>query len=127
MLLNRKRIEKEFPRRPQFRSLAAPGQALWRDIGHAEAAQQEGFRIAINGGFHRNCKISKTTPCKVADGRRNRRFEPILDTSGKSAAFFIIAKSVKMTAGAQRRLFDVTSGETPSSMIGRSIETASMH
>jgi hypothetical protein len=31
-------------------------------------------------------KISKTTPCKVAGGRRNRRFEPILDTSGKSAA-----------------------------------------
>jgi hypothetical protein len=50
-----------------------------------------------------------------------------LDTSGKSAAFFIIVKSVKMTAGAQRRLFDVTSGETPSSMIGRSIVTASMH
>jgi hypothetical protein len=31
-------------------------------------------------------KISKTTPCKVAGDRRNRRFEPILDTSGKSAA-----------------------------------------
>jgi hypothetical protein len=31
-------------------------------------------------------KILKTTPCKVAGGRRNRRFEPILDTSGKSAA-----------------------------------------
>src|ERR1700722_1084494 len=31
-------------------------------------------------------KISKTTPCKVAVGRRNRRLEPILDRSGKSAA-----------------------------------------
>src|SRR3977135_503219 len=31
-------------------------------------------------------KISKTTPCKVAGGRRQRRFGPILDTSGKSAA-----------------------------------------
>jgi hypothetical protein len=31
-------------------------------------------------------KISKTTPCKVAAGRRNRRFELILDPSGKSAA-----------------------------------------
>ena len=40
---------------------------------------------------------------------------------------FIIAKSVKTTAGAQRRLFGVASGETPSPMIGRCIVTASMH
>src|SRR6267378_2283018 len=31
-------------------------------------------------------KISKTTPCKVAGARRQGRFGPILDTSGKSAA-----------------------------------------
>src|SRR6266566_8389247 len=31
-------------------------------------------------------KISKTTPCKVAGGRRQGRFGQILDTSGKSGA-----------------------------------------
>jgi hypothetical protein len=31
-------------------------------------------------------KISKTTPCKVAGGRRQRHFGPALDTSGKSMA-----------------------------------------
>ena len=31
-------------------------------------------------------KISKTTPCKVAGGRRQGRFGPTLDTSGKSTA-----------------------------------------
>jgi hypothetical protein len=31
-------------------------------------------------------KISKTTPCKVAGGRRQGRLGPILDTSGKSTA-----------------------------------------
>src|SRR6266699_6371999 len=31
-------------------------------------------------------KISKTTPCKVAGGRRQGRFGPTLDASGKSTA-----------------------------------------
>src|SRR6266576_4703750 len=31
-------------------------------------------------------KISKTTPCKVAGGRRQGRFGPTLDTSGKSTS-----------------------------------------
>ena len=34
-----------------------------------------------SGGRGSRPKISKTTPCKVAGGRRNRRVEPVLDTS----------------------------------------------
>ena len=48
-------------------------------------------------------KISKTTPCKVAGGRRHRRFEPILDTSGKSEAPLHHRTIRQTTAGAQRR------------------------
>jgi hypothetical protein len=59
--------------------------------------------------------------------RSPRRFEPTLDTSGKSAARFHHPKIRSNDRGAQRPLFGVASGETPSPMIGRCIVTASIH
>ena len=40
-------------------------------------------------------KISKTTPCKVAVGRRNRRFEPYLTRRANQQHCFIIARFVR--------------------------------
>jgi len=53
-----------------------------------------------------------------------RRFDPILDTSGKSPARFHHRKAVKATAG-NGGCFSVAPGETPLSMIGRCMVTAS--
>ena len=49
-------------------------------------------------------KISKTTPCKVAGGRRQGRFGPILDTSGKSTAFLHHRTIRETPAGLVERL-----------------------
>jgi len=56
-------------------------------------------------------KISKTTPCKVAGGRRQGRFGPILDTSGKSAAL----------------LHHRTIRETPASLRGTAAKAVDAH
>jgi hypothetical protein len=59
-------------------------------------------------------KISKTTPMQssraVAGTDALSRY---LTRRANQQHFFIIAKSVEPAAGAQRRLFGVTSGETP--------------
>src|SRR5712691_3087503 len=49
-------------------------------------------------------KISKTTPCKVAGGRRQGRFGPILDTSGKSTALLHHRTIRETPAGLVERL-----------------------
>jgi hypothetical protein len=56
--------------------------------------QRRPRRVRLQAGFSQprrvalcsQPKISKTTPCKVAGGRRQGRFGPALDASGKSAA-----------------------------------------
>src|SRR5438105_14028491 len=65
------------------------GCATWHREGLAGVC---GFRQDL-AATPRRCgsqpKISKTTPCKVAGGRRQGRFGPVLDTSrlGKNSAF----------------------------------------
>ncbi len=49
-------------------------------------AASSGILAAVPRRCGSQPKISKTTPCKVAGARREGRFEPILDASGKSAA-----------------------------------------
>ncbi len=58
-------------------------------------------------------KISKTTPCKVAGGRRQGRFGPILDTSGKSMALLHHRTIRKRSLARNGAPFGVILGENP--------------
>src|SRR6267154_636845 len=61
-----------------------------RHFGTAKASPARAASSGILAATPCRCgsqpKISKTTPCKVAGGRRQGRFGPMLDTSGKSTA-----------------------------------------
>ena len=71
-------------------------------------------------------KISKTTPCKVAGGRRQGRFGPTLDTSGKSAALLHHRTIRKTPAGPQRRAVrcDVGRKSPPTIEVALALEVA---
>jgi hypothetical protein len=75
------------PRRTNSAHLHRPWRAIYA-TARASLACAASSRILA--AMPRRCgsqpKISKTTPCKVAGARRQGRFGPILDTSGKSAA-----------------------------------------
>jgi hypothetical protein len=56
------------------------------DLGIGTRSLRAFRTVALRRSPRLPSKISKTTPCKVAGGRRNQRFGPKLDMSGKSAA-----------------------------------------
>jgi hypothetical protein len=74
---------------------------------------QAGFSQPRPRGFGSQPKISKTTPCKVAGGRRQGRFGPILDTSGKSTALFHHRTIHETPVGLQWRAVRCDLGENP--------------
>jgi hypothetical protein len=95
------------PRRSNIAHLRRPRRATSSQRRPSPACLQEGVTTGRLGSG----KISKTTPCKVAGGRR-----PAPWANERNGV--MIAKSVQATAGAQRRLFAVASGETLSPLSG---------
>ena len=75
-------------RRNNSAHLHRPRRATYATAEAAPPACAASGRIlaATPRRFGSQPKISKTTPCKVAGGRRPGRFGPTLDTSGKSPA-----------------------------------------
>jgi hypothetical protein len=76
------------PRRTNSAHLHRPWRVICATAEAAPPACAASGRIlaATPRRFGSQPKISKTTPCKVAGGRRQGRFGPTLDTSGKSTA-----------------------------------------
>src|SRR6266702_7722369 len=85
---------------------------------------QAGCLSARRGGSQP--KISKTTPCKVAGGRRQGRFGPTLDTAGKSTALLHHRTIRKTPAGPQRRAVrcDVGRKSPPTIEVALALEVA---
>ena len=76
------------PRRDGLTACESGGQTFESFRARHSATAKASSRILAATPRRRGSqpKISKTTPCKVAGGRRQGRFGPILDASGKSAA-----------------------------------------
>ena len=93
------------PRRSNSAHLHRPRRAICA-TAKASLACAASSRIlaAAPGRCGSQPKISKTTRCKVAGGRRQGRFGPILDTSGKSTALLHHRTIRETPAGLVERL-----------------------